>query len=49
MGEEQDPGEATDAKDEEEHDDEQDRDEVEREGIAEDNRLERAIGNNDDR
>ena len=40
---------ATRAEDEEEeHDDERDRDEADREGIAEDDRLERAIGHSDD-
>ena len=46
MTEKQEPGRATRAEDKEERDDEQDRGDAEREGIAEDNRLERAIEHN---
>ena len=47
MSDRQDPEKATRAEAEKERDDERDRGEADREGIAEDNRLERAIGHND--
>ena len=48
MTEQQEPGKANRAEDEEERDEERDRGEAEREGVAEDNRLERAIGHDDE-
>lgn len=48
MTDQEDPGTETDATAEDERDAEKQRDEAEREGIAEDNRLERALGHDDE-